>query len=63
MINTVYNQNLEAIGNRYNELKDAIVSAETDAGRFRSCDVHAELYDTGERCVLIAAKDNGPHIS
>ncbi len=60
MINTVYNQNLEAIGNRYNELKDAIVSAETDAGRFRSCDVHAELYDTGERCVLIAAKDNGP---
>lgn len=36
------------------------MSAETDSSRFRECSVHAELYDTGERSVLIAAKEDGP---
>lgn len=60
MMNTIYDNNLEAIGKRCAELKEALISAEADSGRFRECDVHAELFDAGERSVLIAAKENGP---
>lgn len=59
MTNEIYKNNLEALGRRCGELKEALALADTDAGRFRACDVHAELYDTGERKVLIAAKKDG----
>lgn len=60
MRNEIYDKNLEALGKRFGEVKEAVVSAETNSSRFRACDVHAELYDTGERSVLIAAKEDGP---
>ncbi len=60
MRKTIYDKNMEALGNRCSGLKEALMSAETDSSRFRECSVHAELYDTGERSVLIAAKEDGP---
>lgn len=60
MRKTIYDKNMEALGNRYSELKEALMSAETDSSSFRQCGVHAELYDAGERSVLIAAKEDGP---
>lgn len=60
MRKTIYDKNMEALGNRYSELKEALMSAETDSSRFRECSVHAELYEAGERSVLIAAKEDGP---
>lgn len=60
MRKTIYDKNMEALGNRYSELKEALMSAETDSSRFRECSVHAELFEAGERSVLIAAKEDGP---
>lgn len=59
MMNTICSQNLEAIGKRYEALREAL-AADGDNSRFCACDVHAELYDAGGRTVLIAAKENGP---
>lgn len=60
MRDEMYEKNLEALGKRSEEIREAVTLAETDPGQFRACDVHAELFDTGERSVLIAAKENGP---
>lgn len=60
MRNEVYEKNIEALGKRLKEIQEAVVLAETESSRFHACDVHAELYDTGERNVLIAAKGDGP---
>ncbi|MCM1103220.1 MAG: DUF115 domain-containing protein [Clostridium sp.] len=60
MKNEIYEHNIEALEKRYEELAEAIAAVQTDSGQFHACDVHAELYDTGERNVLIAAKEDGP---
>ncbi|MCM1538834.1 MAG: DUF115 domain-containing protein [bacterium] len=55
-MNTVYEKNLEALGKRYDEIKQAVIWAGTGSYRHNPCDVHAELYDTGSGTALIAAR-------
>lgn len=58
MRNEIYEKNMEALGKRHGELKEAVICAEADDGQAGACDVHAERYDTGTCQVLIAAKGN-----
>lgn len=60
MRNEVYDKNVEALGKRSKEIQEALGLVEAGDGGFHTCDVHAELFDTGEREVLIAAKEDGP---
>lgn len=58
-MNEIYEKNLDALGVRYDELKQAALWAGTASYRHKDCQIHAKLYDTGERQVLIAEKEDG----